>query len=177
MSKLFVCAGDVESFDFANSIGIGLVNSAIKLTELCLKEKPKEIVFFGTAGSYGQAKIGQIITSDVSANVELSYIEQKAYTPLNECIVSRETFTNMLVNSSNYITVDSEVSKRFLNIGYDLENMEFFSVQKVADHFGIKSSGVFFVTNYCNENAHEDFTKNHPQALDALKNHYEKFYK
>lgn len=37
MSKLIVCAGDIESFDFAVSIGIGLVRSGINLSEILTK--------------------------------------------------------------------------------------------------------------------------------------------
>ncbi len=176
MDKLFVCAGDIESFDFATSIGIGLVNASINLTKICMEQKSKQIIFVGTAGSYGKIKIGDIITSDISANVEISYIEQKAYTPLNECIVSRETFANTLVNSSNYITANKEASKRFLSLGYGLENMEFFAIQKVASSFNIPSSGIFYVTNYCDENAHDDFLKNHHKAKEELKKYIEKKY-
>ncbi len=172
---LFVCAGKSESFDFAKPIGVGLVNSAIELTKLCLQNKPKEVVFVGTAGSYGELKIGEKVYSDLSANVEISYIEQKSFTPLSECIVSRETLTNKIVNSSNFITADANIAKRFLDIGYDLENMEFFSVQKVASNFGIPSRGVFYVTNYCNENAHEDFLAHHDEAKKFLDEYFMRF--
>jgi len=78
--------------------------------------------------------------------------------------VSRET----LVNSSNYITTDKTLGKYYMAQNIHLENMEYFAVLKVAQSFGISAGGVFIVTNYCDENAHEDFLKNQKEAMARL---------
>ena len=52
--------------------------------------------------------------------------------------------------------------------GYFLENMEFFSVLKVAQIFKIPAYGIFVATNFCDENAHADFIKNHVKAKELL---------
>jgi nucleoside phosphorylase len=52
--------------------------------------------------------------------------------------------------------------------------MEFFSVLRVAQEFGIPAGGVFCVTNYCDENAHADFLKNHAAAKTKLTEHIQK---
>ncbi len=57
---MFVCAGKSESFEFATPIGIGLVDSAINLTKICIEKSPDSIIFIGTAGSYGRLKIFDI---------------------------------------------------------------------------------------------------------------------
>jgi nucleoside phosphorylase len=49
--------------------------------------------------------------------------------------------------------------------------MEFFSVLKIAEEFNIPAGGVFCITNYTNENAHEDFLKNHEKAKELLSTH------
>ncbi len=174
MEKLYVCAGKSESFDFATPIGIGLMQSAINLTKICLKQNPKEIVFVGTAGSYGSCKTGEIFTCKKSSNIEIGFFDKLSYTPLKNHIVSRETPQDVIVNSSNFITCNSIESKKMLTNGLDLENMEFFAVQSVAKNFGKKSYGIFYVTNYCNENAHKDFMKNHKIALEKLNLHVKK---
>ena len=46
--------------------------------------------------------------------------------------------------------------------------MEFFAVLKVAQKFQIPAYGIFIATNFCDENAHEDFIKNHEQAKKEL---------
>jgi nucleoside phosphorylase len=46
--------------------------------------------------------------------------------------------------------------------------MEYFAVLKVAQSFGISAGGIFVVTNYCDENAHEDFLKNQKEAMVKL---------
>ena len=46
--------------------------------------------------------------------------------------------------------------------------MEFFSVLKVAQEFNIDALGIFVVTNYTNQDAHQDFISNHKEAIDRL---------
>ena len=172
---MFICAGESESFEFASPIGIGLIDSAINLTKLCIENPPKSILFVGSAGSYGEHNIFDIVESKIASNIENSFFNAKAYTPIENVIstvkdVSRET----IVNSSNYITTDSSLSKDYLLNSIGLENMEFYAVLKVAKAFNISASGVFIVTNYCNENAHADFIKNHKEAMSRLTNYIHK---
>ena len=166
---MIVCAGDIEQFSFAQPIGVGLINSAINLTRACIMSPPEFILFVGTAGSYGNKKIFDIVESKVATNIEQAFLTNSAYTPLDNVVastdvVSRET----LVNSSNYITTSSEISKKFLKLNLDLENMEFFSIVSVAKEFNIPVGGIFIVTNYCDENAHRDFLANRVEAMAQL---------
>ena len=169
---MVLCAGDSESFPFAVPIGIGLVHSAINLTRLATMEAPEFLLFVGTAGSYGEHEIFEIVESKTAANVEQALLTGSAYTPISNVVsaaedVSRET----IVNSSNYITTDREIAKKFLEKNLKLENMEFFSVLAVAKTFGIPAGGVFCVTNYCDENAHRDFLANQKEAMERLENY------
>ena len=166
---MIICAGNIEQFPFATPIGIGLVDSAINLSRLILMSPPQYLVFVGTAGSYGKKEIFDIVESRVASNIEHSFLNKTAYTPIDNVVsasenVSRET----IVNSSNYITASKELSKRYLSLNIDLENMEFFSVLKVAQEFNIPVAGIFVVTNYCYESAHEEFKKNHSNAMQLL---------
>jgi len=169
---MIVCAGDVESIKGALPVGIGLVNSAINLTRVCIMNPPEFILFVGTAGSYGNYKPFDIVKSKVAANVEQSFLEKKSYTPIDNIVastddVSRET----IVNSSNYITASKEVSDKFLKLNLELENMEFFSILSVAKEFNIPAGGLFVVTNYCFEDAHKEFKANHKRAIKILEEH------
>ena len=163
---MILCAGDIENFSFAKSIGIGVVDSAINLTKICIDEKPKDLIFIGSAGSYGNHNIFDIVESSSSSQIEQSYILNSSYTIIENKIVSHET--DPIVNSSNYITIDENISKEFLNRNIELENMEFFSVAKVAKRFNIPFKGVFVITNFCNKDAHEMFIKNHIRAKEIL---------
>jgi nucleoside phosphorylase len=162
---MIVCAGHIESFEFATPIGIGLVESAINLTRLILEKQPKSILFIGSAGSYGKYKLFDIVESSVGVNVENSFLTGDSYTPIKSD-VSRETID--IVNSSNYITTDEALSKRYREKNIELENMEYYSVMKVAQEFNIAVSGIFIVTNYCSRSAHEDFLTNHEKAKYLL---------
>lgn len=172
---MFICAGESEQFDFALPVGIGMVDVAINLTRLCLSQKPKFIFFVGTAGSYGEISIFDIVESKTATNIENSFFTGNAFTPIDNMVsasedVSRET----LVNSSNYITRDKEAAKAYLEKNIHIENMEYYAVLKVAKTFGIPAAGIFIVTNYCNENAHEDFLKNHKEAMLKLTEYIKK---
>ena len=166
---MIICAGESEQFDFALPVGIGMTDVAINLTRLCLSQKPKFILFVGTAGSYGDKKVFDIIESKTAANIENSFFTGVSYTPIDNMVstaedVSRET----IVNSSNYITTDKEIGKAYLSKNIHLENMEYYAVLKVAKSFDIPAAGIFIVTNYCDENAHRDFMHNHKEAMLRL---------
>jgi len=175
---MIICAGNNETFDFATPIGVGLIDSSINLTRLIMEHRPDSLIFIGSAGSYGTYKPFDIVESVSSANIELGLITQSAYTPIDNTIalysedVSRET--SIMINSSNYITCDIEVAQEYQKLGLELENMEFYSILKVAEDFEIPAYGIFIVTNYCNQNAHEDFIKNHEEAKALLTEYVKK---
>lgn len=169
---MIVCAGNNETFDFATPMGVGLVETAMNLTRLCLFDKPEFLLFVGSAGSYGNHKLYDIIESKTASNIELAFLSSDAYTPLDNVVsTNTEEKKDVIVNSSNYISTNKELTKKFLNFGVEIENMEFFSVLKIAEEFDIPAGGVFCITNFTDENAHKDFLKNHEQAKELLSKH------
>jgi nucleoside phosphorylase len=169
---MILCAGNNETFSFATPMGVGLIETAMNLTRLCLFDKPEFILFVGTAGSYGEKKIFDIIESKTAANIELAFLSNDAYTPLDNVVTTNTTNKkDIVVNSSNYISTNELLSKNFLKLGVGIENMEFFSVLRIAQEFNIPAGGVFCITNYTNKNAHQDFVKNHSHAKELLELH------
>ncbi len=173
---MIVCAGKKESFNFAQTIGIGLIKSAINMTRICLFDKPDFILFVGTAGSYGKYKIFDIVESRRSANLELSFLNGDSYTPLDNVLESENKMTknDTIVNSSNYISTNFLLSKEFTSYGMDIENMEYFSIMQVAKEFEIPVAGIFIISNYTNKTAHEDFILNHSKCMELLTKYLEK---
>ena len=167
---MIVCAGRNETFPFATPIGVGLIESAMNFTQLCLFDKPDYVVFIGSAGSYGEYKVFDIIESSSSSNIELAFFNDDCYTPLDNVIKTNNKILrdDTIVNSSNYITTNDILSKEFNQYKIGIENMEFFSLCSVAKEFDIPIAGIFIVTNYTDKNAHQDFIKNHQEAMDKL---------
>jgi len=167
---MIICAGRNEIFPFATPIGVGLIESAMNFTQLCLFNKPDYIVFVGSAGSYGEHNIFDIVESSSASNIELSFFTNDSYTPLDNVIkTNNKTLRDdTIVNSSNYITINEDLSKEFKQYGIGIENMEFFSLVQIAKEFEIPVAGIFIITNYTNKNAHEDFNKNHQEAMYKL---------
>jgi len=167
---MIVSAGKNETFPFATPLGVGLIETAMNFTQLCLFDKPDYVLFIGSAGSYGKYKIFDIIESSSGANVELSFLQNNSYTPLDNVIrTNNKTLRDdTIVNSSNYITTNEKLSKEFEQYGIGCENMEFFSLCSIAKEFNIPIAGIFVITNYTNKDAHKDFINNHKEAMDRL---------
>ena len=172
---MIICAGNSENFEFATATGIGLIETAMNLTRLCLFDKPEFLLFVGSAGSYGELNIFDIVESKTASNIELSFLSNDAYTPLDNVVTTNTTNKkDIVINSSNYISTNATLTKNFLKFGVGAENMEFFAVLQIAKEFNIPAGGVFCITNYTNENAHEDFLKNHEKAKELLSEHVKK---
>ena len=167
---MIICAGRNETFPFATSVGVGLIESAINLTRICLFDKPDFLLFIGSAGSYGEHNILDIVESISSSNIELSFLRDDSYTPLDNVLKSDNKLVNdeTIVNSSNYISTNEEITKEFKKYGIGIENMEFYSLLQVAKEFNIDIAGIFVVTNYTNKDAHKDFINNHKDAIYKL---------
>lgn len=133
-----------------------------------LNALPSEIIFVGSAGLYKEGKVFEIYESSIAANIEISSLENKSYSPIDSEIASVVPRGTCKVNSSNFITTDQNLAHGLFDHGYFLENMEFFAVLKVAKKIQIPAYGIFIVTNFCDENAHADFLKNHEQAKKEL---------
>jgi len=169
---MILSAGKEEIFSFARPIGIGLVESAINLTNISLLDRPQSLIFIGSAGSYNpkKHKIFDIVTSSTASQIETSFLQKKSYTPIDN-FISASVLQETVVNSSNYITTDKVFALAFDKLGFEIENMEFYSVVKVAKEFNIPVKGVFVITNYCNENAHEEYLENIKTAKEKLINY------
>ena len=136
-----------------------------------LNALPSEIIFVGSAGLYKDGEVFEIYESSAAANIEISSLENKSYSPIEGEIASVVPRGTCKVNSSNFITTDQNLAYKLFDRGYFLENMEFFAVLKVAKKFQIPAYGIFVATNFCDKNAHADFIKNHEQAKKELENY------
>ncbi|MGB0990571.1 MAG: purine-nucleoside phosphorylase, partial [Halarcobacter sp.] len=89
---MIICAGRNETFNFAKEMGVGLIESAINLTRQCLFDKPEFLLFIGSAGSYGNHEIFDIVESKRAANLEQSFLTNSSYTPLDNVLESENKF-------------------------------------------------------------------------------------
>ncbi|MGK0255800.1 MAG: nucleoside phosphorylase [Arcobacteraceae bacterium] len=167
---MIICAGKSETFPFATTIGVGLIESAMNLTRICMFDKPDYIIFIGSAGSYGNYKLFDIVESSNASNIELSFLENNSYTPIDNVLKCEDPKfkSDTIVNSSNYITTNEKLGKEYLEYDIGIENMEFYSVVKIAQEYDIDVKGIFVITNNTNKDAHQDFISSHTEAMDTL---------
>jgi len=91
---------------FANSSNPELQNLCQNLSknpERNLYQMPEKIVFVGSAGLYKDGEILQIYESSVGANVEISSIENRSYSPI-ECEISSIVSLVLVKNISPFFT-------------------------------------------------------------------------
>ena len=176
---MIVCAGKNELFDFAYPIGVGLIESAMNLARLALFDKPEFLLFIGSAGSYGAHNIFDIVQSRGASQIELSFFDNNAYTPIDNVITSDglQILHETIINSSNYITTTKKYWPPFLRYDIAAENMEFFSVMRIAQEFAIPAGGIFVITNYCDEDAHKTYMQNYKKGMEILEEFIRKRWK
>ena len=176
---MIICAGKNELFDFAYPIGVGLVESAMNLTRLALFDKPEFLLFIGSAGSYGAHTIFDIVQSRGASQIELSFFDNNSYTPIDNVITSEglEVLHETIINSSNYITTNKKYWPHFLRHNIAAENMEFFSVMRIAQEFAIPAGGIFVITNYCDTDAHKTYMQNYKKGMEILEDFIRKRWK
>ncbi|AFI03552.1 purine-nucleoside phosphorylase [Helicobacter cetorum] len=173
---MLLCAGRNEMLKGAIPIGVGLIESAINLTCLCLKNPSIEsLVFIGSAGSYSQEiELLSVFESVECYQIEESFTHFKSYTPLDNAIQieceEKALFQRVKLNSSNYIHTNEIFAQKMAQNNILLENMEFFSVLSVAKTFSLKAKGIFCVSNYVGTNAHKEFKENHAKVKRILEN-------
>ncbi|AJC87034.1 phosphorylase family protein [Campylobacter insulaenigrae] len=168
MKNLIVCAGGNEQFEFAQSIGIGIVNSAFNLGKILSQQKVDKIIFIGTCGIYQDGNIFDIYESTNACNIEYAYFFETFYTPINNTINLNVSCETTIVNSSNYICSDKNIAKKYAQLGIKIENMEAYSILTCAKNFGIDAVCYLCATNFCDENAHKYFINNHNKAKEKL---------
>ncbi|AFI05929.1 nucleoside phosphorylase-I family protein [Helicobacter cetorum] len=173
---MLLCAGRNEMLKGAMPIGVGLVESAINLTSICLKNPSIEsLIFIGSAGSYSQEiELLSVFESVECYQIEESFSNLKSYTPLDNFIKveyeEKALLKRVKLNSSNYIHTNEIFAKKMAQNGILLENMEFFSVLSVAKTFSLRAKGIFCVSNYVGTNAHKEFKENHAEVKRILEN-------
>jgi len=168
VKHIIISSGNQEIFPFATPIGIGLIEPAINLTKICEFDRPDFIIFIGSAGSYGKLKIFEIIETTSASNIEQCFFNKGCYTPIENVISLNDVSRETIVNSSNYITTDKKMAEKYLKLNIGAENMEFFSIMKVAKEYNIPAKGIFIITNYCKENAHYEYIQNINSAKKKL---------
>lgn len=141
--------GKEWDFKKAVPIGVGLIESAINLTRMCLKNPDTEsLIFIGSAGSYSpEMELLSVFESVQGYQIEESFSHLNSYTPLDNSIhietKEQALFERVRVNSSNYIHTGEMFAKKMVQKGVLLENMEFFSVLSVAKIFLWRLKGFF----------------------------------
>jgi len=88
---MIISAGRNEIFDFALPMGVGLVDMSINLTKFLCENRqnlPSEIIFVGSAGLYKDGEVFEIYESSLAANIEISSLENKSYSPIEGEIAS-----------------------------------------------------------------------------------------
>lgn len=175
---ILVCAAWQEEIKYLDqniehqviTLGIGYLEAALNLESFLNKNpKPKEIIFIGTAGSYSQAlSIGELVNVSSVSLLNIGTVLKQSYIPKE--YESFQSSGKIQCLSSLEITNSAELSKKISNLSSKslVENMELYGVAKVASRHDIPWSAILGITNYTDENAHQDWKANHQRVSADL---------
>jgi hypothetical protein len=178
VKRLLISAGRTEVIPGTIPVGVGFLEAGLQLARLLEGGEWDEVLFLGTAGSYGEIPPFWLIESWVGVQWEVGWVEGKGYTPIELRVEAPKPETPLklpplpkgegVLNSSHYITTDWEIARQFRNLGAVGESMEHFGIIRVGALFQIPVRGLYLVTNYTDPAAHLSYRQNLPKALEIL---------
>ena len=159
MNRIFVAALKEETpgLNFFHHTGAGKINATYNLTKLIHKQRPDEIINFGTAGAISNNLKGIIECTqfyqrdmDVSALLDLK-IGETPFDEINEIILSK--------NGYSCGTGDSFVTGS-IPLKVDVVDMEAYALAKVCKFEKINFRCFKFISDNADESASIDWSEN-----------------
>lgn len=152
--KLILCAGKNEIFSFATSVGVGMIEPCITLSQLILAKKPETIIFIGSCGLYDKQKeLLKIYESRHAFNIEFSKLENGFYSPAN-CEVDLENSSkeNLNINDKNTSNERAKKGEKFENLSqnFALEKTNLCEKSQEVEKQKSKVSQETFLSNSSN---------------------------
>lgn len=163
------------------TLGIGYLEAALNLEKILQENREIEaVIFLGTAGAYSQIlQIGELVEIKSVALLNRGEVLGQSYHPKKYQRFqshAKHKFAKDLALvdclSSLEITSDEKFSQQVTEF-YDeasplVENMELYGVAKVCCDHDIPWSAVLGISNYTNQNAHQDWQVNEPKLADKF---------
>jgi nucleoside phosphorylase len=166
--------------------GIGAVDAAVGAARAIAANRPTRVIFVGTAGAYGSAKLtGLALGSSAVVGridwVSTAALRDEAYLP-GPMVVRTETTGRLraALGAASHaaatrsvacplaITRSSGLARRIAAAtGADLENLEVFAVGRAAAAAGIDFGAVLGVANRVGPTGHAEWRRNHCTASHA----------
>ena len=168
MNRIFVAAlkEETPNLDFFYHTGVGKINATYNLTKIINKNKPKEIINFGTAGAIDKKLSGIVECTkfyqrdmDVTGLMNLK-IGQTPFDDLNEIISSK--------NGYSCGSGDSFVAGR-ISIKVDVVDMEAYALAKVCKLENINFRCFKFISDNADDAASSDWIKNCEKGAKLFK--------
>ena len=159
MNRIFVAAlkEETPNLDFFYHTGVGKINATYNLTKIINKNKPKEIINFGTAGAIDKELSGIVECTkfyqrdmDVTGLMNLK-IGQTPFDDLNEIISSKNGYS---CGSGDSFVAGS------IPIKVDVVDMEAYALAKVCKLENINFRCFKFISDNADEAASSDWIKN-----------------
>jgi nucleoside phosphorylase len=168
-------------------VGIGAIDAAVGAARAIAAARPTQVVFVGTAGIYGSAKlagaaIGTVAVAGDIFCVSTAALRSEAYLPAPTILrgeTSRRLRTALLAGTPGStgpvavacplaITRSVALGRRIATAtGATLENLEAFAVARAATAAGVEYGAVLGVANRVAPTGHDEWRRHHHAASDA----------
>lgn len=141
--------------------GVGKINSAMKLTQMIMKKRPKHILNLGSAGSR-HYEIGTLLEVE-------STVRRESVLPWMQKTLNLKTFSELprvSCASADHIEVGDAA------LQWQLMDMEIYSLTHVSQEFNIPISSVKFVTDNSDQNLRRDWDSQLKSCAEKLLDFY-----
>lgn len=174
-SEVSILQNEFETFQ----VGIGLVESAIRLSLFLAEKKYDGLIFTGTVGAYKSAhlSVGDVITSSSHKLIGSSSVLEHSYFPR---AMQKEISFNLLLDndlpdvtcaSVLEITKTSELADKIVaEHNVMVEHMELYSVASICNRIGIPLLPIMGVANIVYEHSHVEWLQNNEMASNNAQN-------
>jgi len=168
-SEVSILQNDFETFQ----VGIGLVESAIRLASFLVGKTFDSIIFTGTVGAYKSAHlgIGDVITCSSHKLIGSSSVLNHSYFPraMQKEIFAKPPIETGLIDASCAsvleITKTSELADRIVEEhNVSVEHMELYSVASICSRLGIPLLPIMGIANTVYEHSHVEWLQNNEFA-------------
>jgi purine-nucleoside phosphorylase len=156
------------------ALGVGPVKAGLGAALTFSRARPRVIIWLGTCGAYGELAVGTLVSpnlvawADGAARLGLAYVPL-APTPLKldpgplsaACALGSVLTVASIASDPRLVDV--------LSRGWDVENMELWSVAAAARDLGIPLVARLGVTNRVGPQAHEEWRKNRVSVEELVR--------
>jgi nucleoside phosphorylase len=161
----------------ADTLGVGLVEAAIAMTQCIARHRPGAVVLLGTCGAFAPSSLpnGSVVAAARARVVDVAVLDGLAALPgpmppevafdpaLHDALVEAGAKSVQIANTVG-ITTNDGLAKRLASSSCDVEHLEAFAVARACAVAGVPCGAALGIANVVGERGRAEWLANHERA-------------